>query len=350
MGSECNRLVSPIILGKLQCRVMYKPVFLLLALCLLVGRAFAQLNNPDSPDGLRSAARALTVGDLLGLAEPAGEGNTHSQLLLGLSLQLISERDQHAAKESGASGLAAYWLRQAADNGSAPAQYFLAELDIERVGVGDTGGCSEVSTLLERAIAQKYLPAMTALGHRYLQGGCGFKVDDSLALPLLRKASAAGDAEANYWLGVSHEKGLGVRADQPEANTWFRKGAEMGDAACQNTLGINVAEGNGTRKNETEAVEWFRKGAEQGNYEAACNLAIHYQRGQGIASDNVLALMWGLISDRNASGGYYCLDHIEIPKLTKEQVAEATQRANAWLTAHHYPTTPPPKYTPTETQ
>jgi uncharacterized protein len=327
---------------------MHKPVFLLLALCLLVGRAFAQLNNPDSPDALRSAARALTVGDLLGLAELAGEGSTQSQLLLGLSFQLIAERDQHAAKESGTSRLAAYWLRQVADKGSAPAQYFLAQLDIERVFVFDTEGCGEVSTLLDKAIAQQYLPAMTALGHRYMEGGCGFKVDYSLALPLLKKASAAGDAEANYWLAVSYQKGFGVRADQNEANRWFLKGAEMGNAACQNALGINVAEGNGTRKNETEAVEWFRKGAEQGNSEAACNLAIHYQRGEAVARDNVLALMWGLISDRNASGGYYCLDHIEIPKLTKEQVAEATQRANAWLTAHHYPTTPPPEYTSTE--
>lgn len=317
---------------------MYKRLLLVLALCLPVGRAFAQLNSPDA---LRSAARALTVGDLLGLGELAGSGDTQSQLLLGLSLQLIAERDQPAAKESGVTQSAAYWLRQAADKGSAPAQYFLAELDIKRVGVGDTAGCSEVSTLLDKALAQQYLPAMTALGHRYLEGGCGFKVDDSLALSLLRKASAAGDAEANYWLGVSYEKGLGVRADQPEANTWFRKGAEMGDSACQNALAISVAEGNGASKNETEAVEWFRKGAEQGNYEAACNLAIHYQRGEGVAKDNLLAMMWGLISDRNASGGIYCTDHIELPQASKEQVAEATQRANAWLRAHHYPATTP---------
>lgn len=323
---------------------MYKRHLLMFILCLPIGIAFAQLNGPDA---LRASARALTVGDLLGLADLAGKGDTHSQLLLGLSLQLISERGLHAAKESGASRLAAYWLRQAADKGSAPAQYFLAELDIKSVGVGDTSGCNEVSTLLDKAIAQQYLPAVTALGHRYLEGGCGFKVDDSLALPLLRTASAAGDAEANYWLGLSYEKGLGVKADQHEANVWFRKGAEMGDAACQNALAINVAEGNGASKNETEAVEWFRKSAEQGNYEAACNLAIHYQRGEGVATDNPLAMMWGLISDRNNSdsGGYYCLDHIEFPKLTKEQVAESTQRANAWLTAHHYPTTPPPEYT-----
>jgi len=327
---------------------MYKPVFLLLALSLLADRAFAQLNNHDSPDELRSAARALTVGDLLGLAQPAGEGNTHSQLLLGISLQLMAERDQHAAKESGASRLAAYWLRQAADKGSAPAQYFLAQLDIERVFVFDTEGCGEVSTLLDKAVAQQYLPAVTALGVRYMEGGCGFKVDYPSGLSLLRKASATGEPEANYWLGVSYQKGLGVRADQGEANRWFLMGADMDNAACQNALGINVAEGRGTRKNQTEAVEWFRKSAEQGNSEAACNLAIHYQRGQGAARDEALVLMWGLISDRNAIGGYYCLDHIEIPMLPKEQVTEATQRANAWLTAHHYPTTPPPEYTPTE--
>ena len=325
---------------------MYKPVFLLLALCFLVGGAFAQLNNPDNPETLRSGARALTVGDLLGLAELASQGDARSQLLLGLSLQLIAERDRYLAKESGTYRSAAYWLRQAADRGSAPAQYFLALLDVENVRFGDTAGCGEVRILLDKAVAQQYLPAMTALA----EGGCGFKMDDSSALSLLRKASAAGDPEANYWLGRSYQEGRGVRADQSEANRWFLTGAEMGNAACQNAIGINVAEGNGTRKNETEAVQWFRRGAEQGNYEAACNLAIHYQRGHGVTKDNVLALTWGLISDRNNSdaGGYYCLDHIELPKLTKEQVAEATEQANAWLTAHHYPTTKPPKYAPTE--
>ena len=321
---------------------MRKPVFAAVVLFLLFTEAFAQ---SDSPDALRSQARALTVGDLLGLAESAGDGDIHSQLLLGVSYRLIAERDLAAAKNSGTYHLAAYWLRQAADKGSAPAQYFLADLELDGPSVGLTFDCGEVSKLISNAVAQQYLPAMIQLGHFYIVGGCGFKRDISTGLEWFRKASRAGYANANYWLGRLYEEGREVRADQREANRWFLKGARMGDAACQDAIGISVAEGNGTRKNGPEAVQWFRKSAEQGNPNGACNLSIHYIRGEGIERDYVAALVWALISDRNITGGVYCLDHIEIPKLSKSQVAAATQQANAWLTAHHYPTTAPPEYT-----
>ncbi len=262
---------------------------------------------------------------------------------MGLSIELVTERFHYDPEErTEAFRSAAYWLRRAAEKGSAPAQYFLAETDWKSLEK-----CTEVSEFLNKAISQGYLPAMTLLGRLYMDGGCGFKSDYALGLRWLRRASDAGEAEANYWIGVSYEQGRGVKPDEGEATRWFLRGAQMGDPSAQNSAGVNLAEGNGIPRNTDEAIQWFRKSAEQGSYVAACNLALHYIRGEGVGKDYVLALMWGLIADadRNATD-IGCLSEIDtgdLLRMTTAQDSEATQRANAWLMAHHYPLTAPPK-------
>jgi TPR repeat protein len=281
------------------------------------------------------------------VAESAAGGDARSQLLLGLSLRLLAEsidRDENQAEMYRSS---VYWLRKAAEQGSAPAQYFLAETNLALMYAWhpDVLSCDEVSPWLNKAISQNYALAMTALGHRYMEGGCHFKVDYALGLQWLKKASAAGDPESNYWIGMAYQDGSGVKPDQSEANRWFLKGAQMGDPDCQDSIGVNLAEGLGTQKNVKEAVGWFRKSAEGGNYFGACNLALHYMRGEGVAKDYVLSLMWGLISDR-ISTGLRCLEEIDtrpLLKMTPAQESEATQRANAWLKEHHYPPAPRPQ-------
>jgi TPR repeat protein len=320
-------------------------IFLFMGLAFFASRAFPQSNSPEA---LQSTARALTVGELPAVAERADAGDAASQVLLGLSFRLLAEhlRDEEGQAEMYRS--AVYWLRKAAEKGSAPAQYFLAETDLTHSTAVQPGilNCEEVLPSLNKAISQNYPFAMTALGHRYIEGGCYFKVDYALGLEWLKKASTAGDPEANYWIGEAYADGNGVKRDQTEANRWFLKGAEMDDADSQDALAVNLAEGNGTPKNLKEAVDWFRKSAEQGHQFGTCNLALHYMRGQGVAKDLVLSLMWGLISDRVTTGNY-CLEEIDTRpflKMTKAEEAEATQRANAWLKAHHYPPTEPPTH------
>ena len=48
-----------------------------------------------SPNAYRSTARGLTVGELFGVAESAEQGDAESQLLMGLSLQLVAERIEY---------------------------------------------------------------------------------------------------------------------------------------------------------------------------------------------------------------------------------------------------------------
>ena len=294
-----------------------------------------------SPNAYRSTARGLTVGELFGVAESAEQGDAESQLLMGLSLQLVAERIEYDVEgRTGTLRLSAHWFREAAESNFAPAQYFLITTDLKLLE-----NCDEIAPLLNKAIAQNYSPAITALGRGYTEGGCGFKLDYREGLQWLTKASDAGDAEANYWIGQAYDQGRGVAPNQKEAAKWFSKGARMGDPSSQNSLAINLAEGKGTRKDTAQAITWFRKSAEQGNSEAACNLALHYMRGEGVEKDYVLALMWGLISGRVATQ-MHCLSEIDthdMLQMSAVQESEATQRANAWLKEHDYPITAPPR-------
>jgi uncharacterized protein len=258
--------------------------------------------------------------------------------MMGLTMELYAERMRDDPLGRGdLYKLSAYWFRKASEKGSAPALYFLAASDLQLLA------CEEASESLDKAISLSYAPAMAAMGQLYMEGRCG-KHDYAAGLRWLKKAAEGGDAEAHYFIGIAYEQGRGVVADQTEATRWFLKGAQMGDPSSQNSLGIRLAEGIGTRKSIEEAVGWFRKGAEQGNYEAACNLALHYMRGEGVPKDYGASLMWGLIADVNATeiGCLAEIDTKDLLQMTLTQVAEATNRANAWLKEHHYPRTEAP--------
>lgn len=294
--------------------------------------AFPQVSNPSE---LRSAARALTTAEVIGLAENASEGDADAQLMMGLTMQLYAGRIKYDPEErADLYRSSAYWFRRASETGSAPALYFLAASDVKLLE------CTEASDSLDKAISLHYAPAMTAMGQLYMDGACG-KNGYATGLRLLKKAAEHGDAEAYYFIGIAYEQGRGVVADQTEATRWFLNGSQKGDPSCENSLGINLAEGIGTPQNNSGAVEWFRKSAEQGNYEGACNLALHFMRGQGVAKDYVASLMWGLIADVNATeiGCLSEIDTKDLLKMTPAQDAEATERANAWLKEHHYPPT-----------
>ena len=59
------------------------------------------------------------------------------------------------------------------------------------------------------------------------------------------RAAEAGDADAQYRLGVMYEFGLEVPQDEAEAVAWYRLAAEQGHATAQYDLGFSYANGLG---------------------------------------------------------------------------------------------------------
>jgi len=146
-------------------------------------------------------------------------------------------------------------------------------------------------SLTRKAADQGHAPAQFYLGVLY-DLGQGVPQDYVQMAVWNRKAAEQGFAEAQYELGIMYRNGHGVPQDYAEAAVWYRKAAEQGHAAAQYSLGFMYHNGQGVPQDFEEAADWYRKAAEQGHELAANNLAMCYERGLGVPQDLEQAVTW----------------------------------------------------------
>lgn len=123
------------------------------------------------------------------------------------------------------------------------------------------------------------------------------KSDYKAALHELTPDAQAGDAEAQYYLGVLHAKGLGVERNPATAASWFRKSAEQGNVEAQFNLGTLYGRGAGVPKDDRLAAGWLHKAAESGHQFAQSSLAAMYLDGRGVERDIVQAYKWTALAE-----------------------------------------------------
>jgi TPR repeat protein len=179
-----------------------------------------------------------------------------------------------------------------------------------------------------------------------------------------KAAADAGQAEAQFDLGVLYAQGLGVRRDLTEAAYYYRRSADQGNAEAQFALGqmysrgwgaprdaadavrwlqmansvesdgpptdwANV-EGYGMPQDQEQAAFWYRLAADKGHPEAQYYLARLYASGTGVKKDEEQAARWmsasaaqGYASAQAALGERYAAGN----GVSKDQ-----KRAYFWLT------------------
>lgn len=81
--------------------------------------------------------------------------------------------------------------------------------------------------------------------------------DYAAALAAFRPAAEAGDAEARYYVGLIHAKGLGVERDYKAAVRWYRLAADQGHARAEDALALLYFNGWGTGRDLVRAWMWF---------------------------------------------------------------------------------------------
>jgi uncharacterized protein len=145
-----------------------------------------------------------------------------------------------------------------------------------------------------------------------------------------KTAAEAGQAEAQFDLGVLYAQGLGVRRDLTAAADWYRKSAAQGNAEAEFALGQMYSRGWGIPRDEADAIRWFQmansvesdgpptdwaniegygmpqdprlaaywywQAADQGHPEAQLNLARLYASGNGVKRDQEQAARWASAS------------------------------------------------------
>ena len=129
------------------------------------------------------------------------------------------------------------------------------------------------------------------LGVCYATGEAVAK-DEAEAVKWFRKAAAQNLAQAQYNLGACYSTGAGVAKDEAEAAKWYRKAAAQNFAMAQFYLGFAYANGQGVAKNQAEAVKWYRKAAGHNLPMAQYNLGVCYENGQGVTENQAEAVKW----------------------------------------------------------
>jgi murein DD-endopeptidase MepM/ murein hydrolase activator NlpD len=102
----------------------------------------------------------------------------------------------------------------------------------------------------------------------------------------------AGDAEAQFRLGLLFDLGQGVPKDLATAYMWYRRAAEAGLAQAQFNVAVMQDSGLVGLRNAVEAARWYRKAAAQGHHRAQYNLAQLYASGDGVLSNIAQAKAW----------------------------------------------------------
>jgi TPR repeat protein len=113
------------------------------------------------------------------------------------------------------------------------------------------------------------------------------------AVQRFERLAAAGNAEAQFFLGQMSATGRGVPKDAGKAFYWYDRSAQGGYLEGQAAVGSAYLRGLGVERNLVQAAHWSRLAAERGHGGAAYNLAVIYRSGgEGVAQDRAEAEKW----------------------------------------------------------
>lgn len=104
----------------------------------------------------------------------------------------------------------------------------------------------------------------------------------------------AGDAKAQYYIGLFYEQGRDVPQDEKQAITWYLKAAENGHVKAQERMADRYFRGKGVVKDYKKAVYWWKKAVDI-NDEAEHSLfmlAKCYENGLGVQKDFLQAVLY----------------------------------------------------------
>jgi len=120
--------------------------------------------------------------------------------------------------------------------------------------------------------------------------------------------------------------------DSPQA---VRKLADAGDADAQWRMGVRYHTGAGVVQDDTQAVQWFLRAAEQGHVTAQGTLGAYYWAGRGVPQDLTRAYFWSALAF--AQGDENSKSRVEglASQMTGSQIVAARQQAEIWLRQHN---------------
>jgi uncharacterized protein len=165
------------------------------------------------------------------------------------------------------------------------------------------------------------------LGVLYAQGE-GVRRDLTAAAGWYRKAAQQGNAEAQFALGQMYSRGWGVPRDTADAMRWFQMANSVESDGPPTDWA--VVEGYGMPQDPEQAAYWYRQAADKGHPEAQFNLARLYSSGKGVKRDEEQAARWVSASAIQAYDP--AMTNLGERYAAGNGVAQDARRAYFWLT------------------
>ncbi len=257
--------------------------------------------------GAAHAAQALDFRQAVQLGKQAYEGNPAAYTQLKASAQAGSAAAESvlgALYQAGSPAVnkddaAAFkWLRQAAEQGDAEAQFGL--------GVMVANG---------RGTAQDY----------------------AAAARWFVKAAEQGNPAPYFYLGLLYENGLGVAKNYAEAAKWYAKAAATpGPVGLQFDLATGGAKELRPPEDSSQVIKDFPMVPDQAQAGAAYNLGMMSWNGRGAAANSVEAYKWFVVaSARGSRLADYNLRNLA-RGMSQKQISDATAQATAWEAEHPF--------------
>ncbi len=187
--------------------------------------------------------------------------------------------------------------------------------------------------------------AQYELGIRFAEGRNGAR-DPAKAIEWLTRSADQNFAPAQYRLGVIYEKGLGVPRNSERARALYTAAAHSGNVKAMHNLGALLADGGADGKPDyAAAARWFRRAAEHGVRDSQYNLAILSARGLGMQQDLVESYVWfsaaSIQGDADAGAKLKeVAARLDAAQLTRAQATAKAQRAKPMDPAVNEPLEP----------
>jgi TPR repeat protein len=193
---------------------------------------------------------------------------------------------------------------------------------------GSAGPTVDMVTLKAKAEAGDS-EAAYKLANAFVKGEFGLP-NYSEAAKLFQAAVDKGHIEAMVGLAELYAIGQGVTNNSVEALRLYLAAARKGNVRAIYSLASLYEEGRGVKKDQTLAAKWHQLAAERGEAVAQFNLGQRYELGLGVKPDLIEAFKWLRLASKNGIEDATEMIGRLRKKMTKDQIAEATKRADGF--------------------
>ncbi len=166
-------------------------------------------------------------------------------------------------------------------------------------------------------------PAMTATAQTGAQAFTDGDYDKARAI--WQESATAGDAGAEYGLGVLSDLGLGGPRDPARAFRHYLAAADKGHREAQFNVAVMIDAGTLNDPDPRAASVWYGRAAANGLPRAAYNLGVLYEEGIGVPLNAELARYWLSEAAEEVAAATDALDRLKPGRSSGELVAPTAQ-------------------------